>query len=137
MNHLLSHYYPNLWVRWINADLNSEVLFSSFLISLFTSFLEGDNWYLFEFWDIILTERWIGMAKCILFIIEIHYKELMDCNPNDTLRFFSEIKNENSLESKMKKQSFKLFVKNFIFDEALFSELENKFNIIKDNIKVL
>lgn len=137
LNHLVSHYYPNLWVKWKNGDLNSEILFSSFLISLFTSFLEEDNWYLFEFWDIIITERWKGMAKCLMYIIEINYDELSKWSPTDTLKFFTEIKNDNTLSKKMKKKSFKAFIETFYFDKDLFHDLENKYNVIKESIKIL
>lgn len=135
LNNLVSHYYPNLWVKWKNGDLNSEILFSSFLISLFTSFIEDDNWYLFEFWDIIVTERWMGMAKCIMYVVEVSYDELIKMSITDTLKFFTEIKNDNTLSKKMKKRSFKEFVRTFAFDEELFKDLEKRYNVIKESMK--
>lgn len=137
LNNLVSLYYPNLWVKWKNGDLNSEILFSSFLISLFTSFLEEENWYLFEFWDIIITERWKGMVKCIMYIIEANYEELNKVSITDTLKFFTEIKNDNTLSKKMKKRSFKEFVESFVFDEDLYKDLENRYTIIKESIKII
>lgn len=54
MNVLMMKYFPDLCVQWKNYDISSEIVFSSYLISLFTSFLTPQNDFLFDFWDIIL-----------------------------------------------------------------------------------
>jgi hypothetical protein len=57
INHLIRDHYPNLYVKWKNFDLNAEVLFSSYVISLFTSFMFDNQSFLLDFWDIILIVR--------------------------------------------------------------------------------
>ena len=133
INNLIEYYYPDLSVHWKNNDINSEILFSSFLVSFFTSILNEPE-YICLFWDIIIPEKWMGVVKCILFIVDMFYNKLISFNCENTLSFFSNLKFNNVLGKKMKKYDFKKFVQNFIFDKKRFFDLEIKFNSINNNI---
>lgn len=89
--------------------------------------------YLLEFWDTILTEKWVGMVKCILFIVKVFYEDVSQLDSTNTLKFFSDLKNNNLLSEKMKTNSFKSFASDFRFDYDLFEELEVKYNVIKNS----
>lgn len=134
INNLIEFYYPDLSVHWKNNDINSEILFSSFLVSFFTSILNEKFQYVCVFWDIIIPEKWMGVVKCILFIVDMFYNKLVFFNCEETLSFFSNLKFNDVLQKKMKKLDFKKFVQNFIFDKKRFFELEVKFNSINVNI---
>lgn len=77
------------------------------------------------------------MAKCIMYIVDVSYEELSKISITDTLRFFTEIKNDNTLSKKMRKRNFKEFVRTFAFDEELFKSLGERYNVIKESIKVV
>ena len=130
LNNLIKVHYPNLSVHWMNININSEILFSSFIISLFTSLLYEDISIVLTFWDIILTEKWIGIIYCILFIVDINYEDLLRYDSNNSLKFFSELKTTDYLHKKMKTHDFKDFVFNFKLNLEHFFEMELKFNTI-------
>lgn len=133
LNNLIKVHYPNLSVHWINININSEILFSSFIISLFTSLLFEDISIVLTFWDIILTEKWIGIIYSILFIVDIYYEDFLKFDSNDSLKFFSELKTTDCLHKKMNTQDFKKFVCNFKLNFEKFFEMEMKFNTINRN----
>lgn len=70
-----------------------------------------------------------------MYIIEASYDELNKLSITDTLKFFTGIKNDNTLSKKMKKKNFKEFINTFAFDDELFMDLEQRHNIIKESIK--
>lgn len=133
LNHLIAAHFPNLWVKWRNYEFGSEVLFSTFLISLFSSFGFDSASFVVEFWDLILVEGWRGVCKCVLFIVQTYLSTLMKCDMNETLKFFSELKNEEKPSKQLKETNFKFFAENFKFDDKLFEELELKYKALGES----
>ena len=127
LNSLIEEHFPALWFRWKEADLRSEVLFSSFLISLFTCFVLRDWEFILDFWDLILLEEWVGVCKCILFIVHINLEKLMKMNPDETLRYFSEMKFEEAKVKMILQHSVKKFASRIVIDLSHFAELETNF----------
>ena len=76
------------------------------------------------------------MVKCILFIVDVYYNELSALDQNETLRFFSELKTDQSKAEKLYLYNFKEFVKNLNFDDQIFDSLEVKFKTIKENMMI-
>ncbi len=71
-----------------------------------------------------------------MYIIDVYYYELEALDQNETLKFFCELKVDQVKASKLYQNSFKVFIKNLIFDEALFESLEIKFKTIKENLVI-
>ena len=135
LTRLLAYYYPSLMVKWQNFEVNIETLFSSFFLTLLTSTTQKKDKFILQFWDILLTEEWNGMLKCLVYCISINYDNLIAYDFNETLRFFTEFKNKNILYSNMKETDFKVFIKNLIFDEAWLKNLERHYRMIsKKNV---
>ena len=126
MNHVIKHHYPLVHAKWKNNEILSEVLFSSFIISLFTSFVIKNQKFIEDFWDIILTQKWEGMIKILLYIIEVFYPEIISMDGNDTMKLFSEMKSDEKIILKFKKKSVKKFVNNLKFNS----------NFLKDSKKL-
>ena len=78
----------------------------------------------------ILTEGWFGVSKCIIFIVDCFYKEFLELDSNNTLKFLSDMKQKSLLRDKMEKKSFKKFLKKFDFTEPDFFLYEFQFNLI-------
>lgn len=133
LDHLILHHYPSLWVRWKNHALSSQLLFSAFVVSLFTAFSTENSFFLFEFWDVILTEKWIGVIKCVLFVIDVCREELVVLDYQATLAFFNDIKENDVLIEKISGVCFKDFIERFVFDEELLCELEYQYKEIKES----
>ena len=133
-NKMLEKIFPRLAIHWKFHDLYSEILFSSFFISLFTSMLSNGNDLIFEFWDVILVNSWRGVLECVFFIIDIYYDVLIGLNNNQTLRFFTQMKGNTDLYERAKKKNFKEFRKLLIFDKILFEDLAHKYFIIKKKL---
>ena len=55
-----------------------DMLFSGFFISLYTSMTNSLNTFLYEFWDIILIEKWKGVLKVFLFIVDYNLPNLIN-----------------------------------------------------------
>ena len=79
-------------------------------------------------------EKWKGVVKCILFIVDVYYVELSMIDQNETLRFFSELKADPQKAERLYHVNFKDFIKNLIFDDQMFDALEIKFKTIKENL---
>lgn len=137
LNHLVQEFFPNLSARWRNSDMGSEIFFSSFLISLFTSYSYSDSRFLFEFWDVIMAERWQGVIKCVIFVIQANLSDLLVCESSETIRFFSEAHMDKSFVKKFSASEFKKFVISLRFDEELFRKLEHKFKEVRGTISRL
>jgi hypothetical protein len=136
INHVVKHHYPLLHAKWKNNEILSEVLFSSFIISIFTSFVIEDQDFIQEFWDIILIERWEGVIKVLLYMIEIFYDDIIRMDGNDTMKFFSEMKSEPYILKKVKKYCVKEFVGNLKFNSNFLQESKKLFlSIEKKNIE--
>jgi hypothetical protein len=136
INHVVKHHYPLLYAKWKNNEILSEVLFSSFIISLFTSFVIQEQDFIQEFWDIILVERWEGVIKVLLYMIEVFYDDIIRMDGNDTMKFFSEMKSEPYILKKVKKHSVKDFVNNLKFNSNFLHESKKLFlSIEKKNIQ--
>lgn len=54
LNALVHRYFPDLFVKWKNLDISAEIVFSSYLISLFTSIMHDEGDLLLHFWDVVL-----------------------------------------------------------------------------------
>lgn len=135
INHVIKHHYPLLHAKWKNHEILSEVLFSSFIISVFTSFVIKDQEFIQDFWDIILVEKWEGVIKILLYIIEIFYDDIIKMDGNDTMKFFSEMKSEPIILKKIKKISVKDFVNNLKFNSNFMQESKKLFlSIERKNI---
>ena len=135
INHVIRHHYPLLHTKWKNNEILSEVLFSSFIISLFTSFVIEDQDFIQEFWDIILIERWEGLIKILMYLIEVFYDDIIRMDGNDTMKFFSEMKSEPYILKKVKKYSVKDFVNNLNFNSEFLKESKRLFlSIERKNI---
>jgi hypothetical protein len=133
-NKILEKIYPQLTQHWKIIDLYSEILFSSFFISLFTSITQKDMEFICQFWDVIFVKKWVGVLECIFFIIDLFYDDLMKLGNNQTLRFFTQLKNSEELFIRASKNDFKEFRKTLIFDKLLFEDLEDQYFIIKEKI---
>ena len=136
LNHLIQEYYPALFMKWKSYDINSGVLFNSFIISLFTSHTLSNQNMLLEFWDIILVEKWQGVIKCIVYLIQLALEELLTCDSSDTFRFFSEANIERILLPRFSPPDFKNFVVGMKLDEALFKAIEQRFTMIRGTISM-
>lgn len=135
INHVIKYHYPLLHAKWKNNEILSEVLFSSFIISIFTSFVIEDQDFIEEFWDIILIEKWEGVIKVLLYMIEIFYDDIIRMDGNDTMKFFSEMKSEPFILKKVKKHSVKDFVSNLKFNSNFLKDSKKLFlSIEKKNI---
>lgn len=135
INHVIKHHYPLLHTKWKNNEILSEVLFSSFIISLFTSFVIEDQDFIQEFWDIILIEKWEGLIKILMYLIEVFYDDIIRMDGNDTMKFFSEMKSEPYILKKVKKYSVKDFVNNLNFNSDFLKESKRLFlSIERKNI---
>ena len=86
-----------------------------------------------EFWDIILTEKWVGVIKCMLYIIEVCRNELIELSYSETLNFFNDIRENKVIIKKLESLCFKDFIARFVFDEELLCELEFQYKEIKEN----
>jgi hypothetical protein len=53
---------------------------------------------------------------------------------NQTLLFFTQLKNEPEVSDRLGKSSFKDFVRNMKFDDFVFDSLERKFQTITANL---
>ena len=73
-NVLVQNYYPDLYVRWKNLDIGVEYLLSSYLISIFTSFLYDENDFVLDFWDIILLVESLGKVVRNSQVRVVHYR---------------------------------------------------------------
>ena len=136
INHMVRHHYPLLHAKWKNNEILSEVLFSSFIISLFTSFVIEEQGFIQDFWDIILIEKWEGVIKILLFLVEIFYEDIIKMDGNDTMKFFSEMKSEPYILKKVKKFSVKDFVNNLNFNSDFLVESKRLFlSIERKNIE--
>ena len=65
--------------------------------------------------------------KCLFFIIDVHFEDLINFNHNDTLRFFGDIKNCDEKCFKLQNSDFKHFIKIFKFDYCFFEQLESEY----------
>lgn len=137
LNHIVKDLYPTLHLKWQKSDMNSEALFSSFLISLFTHQCMGSSRFLPEFWDVIFAEKWRGVIKCIIYLIHINLPELVSCEPNETVRFFSESHMDKNFAKRFSAAEFKFHVQNVNLDEELFSMMEKRFRAIRGTISRL
>lgn len=70
------------------------------------------------------------MAKVLLFIVEVFYKHLLESDFNETLKFFSELKNDPTKLSFLQGDKFKDFVFHLTFDHSEFEDFENKHQAI-------
>lgn len=130
VNALVHSYFPELFVKWKNLDISAEIVLSSYLISVFTGFLLDDCRIVQEFWDVVLLEKWMGVAKAVLYMVSVFHGQLAEMDFNATLKFFSELKNDRERVRALEEGGFKDFVRNLRFDEAGFERFESKHRAI-------
>jgi hypothetical protein len=116
INNLIKYHFNILYEHWKKIDLTAEFFFSGYIISLFSSFFITKLNFIHEFWDVILVEKWVGIIKCLMFIIDVYFEDLIRFNYQNTLKFFANIKNSDEMCDKLNKNDFKAFVKNFKFN---------------------
>jgi len=68
-------------------------------------------------WDIILTEKWTGLFKCLLYIIESNKKIFLTCNENEILKHIGVIKTTNFISKMFNENDFKEFCYSLKIDE--------------------
>ena len=119
-------------VKWNNFEIDSETLFSSFFLTLFTSWSFEKNDLVHKFWDIILTEEWKGVLKCLLYTVQVHYDLFMTLDYHSTLNYFTKFKHENEEVQNTKDMDLKGFVNNLIFEDDVMDYLEEKFELIQE-----
>lgn len=132
LNYLIKKYFPKLWRKWKVFEMNSEVLFGSPLISLFSSFTLSDKLIIPEIWDIIFVEGWSGLLKCILYMIEINLSELYKINISELVRFFSESELEKNLVRKFSSEDLKSFAQRVRIEVNLLEFLELEYKKIQE-----
>jgi len=67
---MVKFHYKDLFVILEKHGILLDMLFSGFFISLFTSINCKSHRFIYQFWDIILLEKWKGVIKVFLFIID-------------------------------------------------------------------
>ena len=72
----------------------------------------------------------MGVAKIILFIIDVFHRPLLDFDFNATLKFFSELKNDAGRLRQLEENDFKHYVRHLRFDSVKFGEFESKHRAI-------
>ena len=132
LNYLIKNYFPKLWRKWKVCEMNSEVLFGSPLISLFSSFTLSDKMIIPEIWDIIFVEGWSGLLKCILYMIEMNLSELYKVNITELVRFFSESELEKNLVRKFSSEDLKSFAERIKIEVKLLEFLELEYRKIQE-----
>ena len=132
LDHLVARHFPSLAVHWRNLCLGAEMLFSGFVIALFTNFSLPNTLFVREFWDLILVEEWRGVVKCILFLLNGNLPRLLASDIDATLSFFTEIKTDEKLAKPLIDSSFKRFANAILLDEQSLRGLEDRFRAEQD-----
>lgn len=137
LNSFIKKFYPSLFVKWKNIEISSELLFSSFLISIFTSCSQLDEQILREFWDVVLVEKSQGIVKCIIYLIQLRIEKLLDCEPHECYRYFNDANIERMLSCDFSSEKFKSFVDNLKYNDQMFEYTASEFKGIKQFISCL
>ena len=135
INKSIERFFPKVWYNWKKNGLNSEIILSSFVISLFSCCENDSKQTVLEFWDVILVEGWFGFIKCILFIIHYYYDKLISIDMSDSLRFFSDLKGPLGFLQVI--SSFKQFNRFFDLTEEYLTILERIYKTINRNDELL
>ena len=78
LNYFVKKYIPNIYYHFKNNNLSFDMIYSNWLLTLFTNYLTFDQ---LDFpWTCFLIDKWKGLIKlCLIFIYELKEK-LLKCD---------------------------------------------------------
>ena len=132
INMLIKKKFLTLYNYWKKIDLQPEIFFSGFTISLFTSFFLEDIHFVYDFWDLIIVEEWRGVVKILVFFVDVYFEDLMKLDHNFTLKFFGDLKCSEAISRKLREACFKSFLREFKLEDGVFEELEKEFVEVRE-----
>ena len=88
LNYYFEKYFPEIHEHFIKENLNPEIFFSKWILTVFSNYLNFN--ILYDVWDLFIIDKWKAIFKISLILINLMKEDFLNLTMNNLQNFFKE-----------------------------------------------
>ena len=124
LNYYIKEYFPELSIHFKKHQINPDVFFSKWILTIFSNYLPFD--VLYKVWDVFIIDKWQAIFKFSLMILNSMKDKLITM---DLITFSKFIKDNRNNSSILNFDEFSKHYKEYIITNRQLNELREDFFI--------
>ena len=88
LNFYFEKYFPEIHEHFIKENLNPEIFFSKWILTVFSNYLNFN--ILYDVWDLFIIDKWKAIFKISLILINLMKEDFLNLTMNNLQNFFKE-----------------------------------------------
>ena len=124
LNYFIKEYFPDLSLHFKKNQINPDVFFSKWILTIFSNYLPFD--VLYKVWDVFILDKWKAIFKFSLMILDSMKDKLLKMDLVTFSKFIKDNKNNSSL---LNFEQFSEHYKDYKITNRQLNELREEFFI--------
>ena len=124
LNYFIKEYFPDLSLHFKKNQINPDVFFSKWILTIFSNYLPFD--VLYKVWDVFILDKWKAIFKFSLLILDSMKDKLLKMDLVTFSKFIKDNKNNSSL---LNFEQFSEHYKDYKITNRQLNELREEFFI--------
>ena len=86
LNYFIKKYYPKLFIHFQNQQINSDIFFSKWILTIFANYLPFHK--LYKIWDLFIIDKWKAIFKISIVLLGLIKDKIINLDLTEFCLFF-------------------------------------------------
>jgi hypothetical protein len=86
LNYYIKHYYPQLFIHFKKHQINPDIFFSKWILTIFSNYLPFHK--LYKIWDLFIIDKWKAIFRISMVLLGLMKDKLIKLDLNEFCLFF-------------------------------------------------